>query len=1196
MSDDRNEFRISRRARLRYGFEKGLFTPTGKIAADTPLAARSLARRIDEVRNTKLFPERSVRAGEINAFGLLAGALHAVIRLYRQAVVPDPFFTALNSLKDHLGKQSIDLLIQRYKEEFFPVTQLQPQPQTVTDLPDEGDPGIALEELILLWLDNANPALASFHDLFGGSELQGTAYDEAIATLQTIFPRLPPFGPDQQDLLTMLRSPAVASPRSLAGQLDYIRRHWGLLLGKSLYRLLSGLDLLAEEERALALSLGGPGSEVGGGAGPGRPPDYSLLQGEPEAFSPDRQWMPRLVLLSKNTYVWLEQLSRQYGRLIHHLDEIPDEELELIARRGFTGLWLIGVWERSSASAEIKRLCGNPGAAASAYSLYDYTIAQRIGGEAALAGLRQRASAYGIRLASDMVPNHMGIDSRWVMEHPDYFLALPECPYPAYSFNGPDLSGDPRTAICLEDHYYSRQDAAVVFLRKDRETGEQRYFYHGNDGTNMPWNDTAQLDYTNPETREAVIHSILEVAKRFPVIRFDAAMTLARKHFQRLWFPEPGSGGGIPSRWEHGLTKAQFDQLMPAEFWREVVDRVSREAPDTLLLAEAFWLMEGYFVRTLGMHRVYNSAFMHMLRDEDNAGYRQVMKETLAFDPEVLRRFVNFLSNPDERTAVDQFGKGDKYLGACTLLATLPGLPMFGHGQVEGFEEKYGMEYERPMRQEEADPALVAAHEREIFPLLHRRSLFAGVEHFLLYDFRTPGGENDENVFAYSNGYESERVLIVYHNRFATTRGAIRDSVPFLERDSEGGRRLRASSLAAWLGLDEDPDGYCLFRDATQGLEYILPCPLLWKEWLFLELEAYQRHLFQDFRQVREAPNRPYRELAASLAGRGVPSLEEAIIELLRKPLQYSLRSLLEADLVRRLLAHQEEEETIFSDLESKLERFLTEVASAAEVQTDLSPLIEQVLHEVRQIRLLPSLIQALLAHAFPGAELLPDQEEWPRRGAILLTCALLRPLGNLSTVEQAANLGRDRLEAWRLSGSLEEALVNLGFPMQDAALGSAIVRMELSLRFTLHAHQRDALFAATEAVHRLFADGEARRWLGVHRWNGILWFSREGFTEAVRWLLASALVATLETSPCKEEEGAATAIAFMPALERSEGLADIKEWLAIAAWLRAAAEDSGYQVEKLLDILQNPQSPITLTSSPALQARQISPPEEISS
>src|SRR5207253_10646908 len=85
---------------------------------------------------------------------------------------------------------------------------------------------------------------------------------------------------------------------------------------------------------------------------------------------------------------------------------------------------------------------------------------------------------------------------------------------------------------------------------------------------------------------------------------------LVKRQFHRLWFPEPGSGGAIPSRAEHGLTKAQFDAAMPEEFWREVVDRAAVEAPDTLLLAEAFWLMEGYFVRTLGMHRVYNSAFM----------------------------------------------------------------------------------------------------------------------------------------------------------------------------------------------------------------------------------------------------------------------------------------------------------------------------------------------------------------------------------------------------------------------------------------------------------------------------------------------------------------------------------------------------------------------------------------------------------
>jgi hypothetical protein len=109
---------------------------------------------------------------------------------------------------------------------------------------------------------------------------------------------------------------------------------------------------------------------------------------------------------------------------------------------------------------------------------------------------------------------------------------------------------------------------------------------------------------------------------------------------------------------------------------------VAQEAPDTLLLAEAFWLLEGYFVRTLGMHRVYNSAFMNMMRDEENAKYRSVMKNTLEFDPEIMKRFVNFMNNPDEETAVAQFGKGDKYFGITTVMVTLPGLPMLGHGQI----------------------------------------------------------------------------------------------------------------------------------------------------------------------------------------------------------------------------------------------------------------------------------------------------------------------------------------------------------------------------------------------------------------------------------------------------------------------------------------------------------------------------------
>src|SRR5204863_469257 len=158
----------------------------------------------------------------------------------------------------------------------------------------------------------------------------------------------------------------------------------------------------AREEQGLHVRFGGPG---GGPAG-GEAPSFVGAEVEAERFSEDREWMPRLVLLARSTYVWLDQLSKRYDRDIRTLDAVPDEELASIARRGITGLWLIGLWERSAASERIKRWRGNTEAVASAYSLDDYRIADDLGGEEALAELRARAWRHGIRMASDMVPNH----------------------------------------------------------------------------------------------------------------------------------------------------------------------------------------------------------------------------------------------------------------------------------------------------------------------------------------------------------------------------------------------------------------------------------------------------------------------------------------------------------------------------------------------------------------------------------------------------------------------------------------------------------------------------------------------------------------------------------------------------------------------------------------------------------------------
>ncbi|HSV56738.1 MAG TPA: alpha-amylase family glycosyl hydrolase, partial [Magnetospirillaceae bacterium] len=554
---------------------------------------------------------------------------------------------------------------------------------------------------------------------------------------------------------------------------------------------------------------------------------------------------------------------------------------------------------RSDASRRIKQLCGNPEAAASAYSLYDYEIAESLGGWSALHALRERCTWRGLRLAADMVPNHTGLDSDWVRRKPDLFIQGPRPPFPGYTFEGENLSGDPSVGIWLENHYYDRSDASVVFKRVDFHTGEVRYIYHGNDGTGMPWNDTAQIDFLNPEARAAVAERILHVARAFPIVRFDAAMVLARRHFRRLWYPEPGGGGDIASRAEHALPREEFDRRMPGEFWREIVDLCAREAPDTLLLAEAFWMMEGYFVRTLGMHRVYNSAFMNMLKREENVKFRETLKNTMEFDKRILKRFVNFMNNPDEETAAAQFGKGDKYFGVCALMATLPGLPMFGHGQVEGFEEKYGMEYRRSYRDETPDSGLVARHEREIFPLLKRRHIFSGVEDFLLYDLRDEHGQVNPNVFAYSNRAGGERALLAYNNAFQRAAGWLKDSAFFAESRADGTKRHVQRSLADALGLSGLDGRFLVFREQRRELWYLRSSRKVFSRGLHLALDGYESQVFLDVHEIEDDPAGRYAALCDALAGSGTPDLSAALQDLDLAELYTAFAALFPPDLFR---------------------------------------------------------------------------------------------------------------------------------------------------------------------------------------------------------------------------------------------------------------------------------------------------------
>ncbi len=1188
------EFHVSRKARDLYQFDDLLFSQRGNVIFANFHAARMFAQNMNERRDLVTFPEQAVSAGQVNAMGLIDEMLHMVVQRYRVQQNPQVMHQALEYLDQLLGSNAVDAALHAFADEFPPLALYRSE----VDLPSYmrgsthgiQNREVLLEELLMLWLANANPAFEPFLELFEDERLEKqTCYPQIITGLQQFLDGQAPVGGigasspvflagGGQSLFAVLRSPALANPHSLTGQIEFLLQQLGGVLGTYMYRLLSSLDLVKEEEKIVFVGPAGPG-----GGGEARPYEFSGQEQEVENFTPDREWMPRLVLIAKNAFVWLDQLAKKYQRPINTLDQIPDEELDRLARAGITGLWLIGLWERSTASKTIKQLMGNPDAVASAYSLYDYVIAHDLGGEAAVDVLRAKAWQRGIRLASDMVPNHTGIDGRWVIDHPDWFINLPYSPFPSYTFNGPDLSSDERVGVFLEDHYYNRSDAAVVFKRVDRHTGNELYLYHGNDGTSMPWNDTAQLNYLNPEVREAVIQTILHVARQFPVIRFDAAMTLAKRHIQRLWFPEPGTGGAIASRSDHAMTKAEFEALIPQEFWREVVDRAAVEAPDTLLLAEAFWMMEGYFVRTLGMHRVYNSAFMNMMRDEKNAEYRVLIKNTLEFDPEILKRYVNFMNNPDERTAVEQFGTGDKYFGVCTVMLTMPGLPMLGHGQIEGFAEKYGMEYRRAYWDETPNQRLMEHHERIIFPLIHLRYLFADVEYFLLYDVQAPDGHVLEDVFAYSNRHGDERALVIYHNTYGHVRGQIKLSAGYVSKD-QGDSRLRRRSLGEGLALHNDDQHFVIYRDHVSGLEYICSSQELSGRGLSIELGPYQHHVFLDFREVQDTSWGQYAHLTAYLNGHGVPSVDEAAREIFLQPIHQPFRELANATLFRRLIGAritsidgapelavveeaepamieeaepamiEEAEPQLLDDVEQRLSQLFAGINELTGGDRDIAGLTSELRNELALMLRLPVLTQELAPVPTETGDGVTDASlriigDDPAVWSVLFGWLFTHALGEVSNGADRASLSRSLIDEWLLGKILASAFRDLGQSDIDATRTVALIKLLVSNQDVL-AQQVSTPQRAYPVLASLLKDSEVQQYLQVNRHRGVLWFNKEAFELLLTAILALAIVtahagADAETGDAQREE--------------------IGAWHELVQHVRQMGADANYQLDALM-------------------------------
>jgi len=460
---------------------------------------------------------------------------------------------------------------------------------------------------------------------------------------------------------------------------------------------------------------------------------------------------------------WLGAYSRSPTRLAT-FDDVPDRVLDRLAEQGFNWVWLLGVWQTGAIGREVSRtqpdwlkgyryvlpdfseqdVCGSP------YAIQDYTVHRDFGGDEALARLRARLRARGIRLMLDFVPNHTARDHPWVERHPEFYVAGTEI----------DLSREPGN--------YGRAETAAG----------SRVLAFGRDPYFPGWPDTFQLDYRQPALRAAMSEVLAKVAGQCDGLRCDMAMLVLPDIFVRTWGGAASAGDGQPD---------------DAPFWPAAIARVRDTRPDFLFLAEAYWDLE-WTLQHQGFDVTYDKRLYDRLRAQDASAVRDHLRAGLDFQ----RRSARFLENHDEPRAATVFVPLEHHRAAATITFLTPGLHLFHQGQLEGATVQASVHLAR--RPIEPVDTGVAELYRNLLAILQRPELRQGRwilrecrpawdgnlswEQFLTFAWEGPAGES--LLIAVNYGPDQGQCYVTLpHDRFAGKTWNFRDLTgPFEYRRS----------------------------------------------------------------------------------------------------------------------------------------------------------------------------------------------------------------------------------------------------------------------------------------------------------------------------------------------------------------------------------------------------------------------------
>jgi glycosidase len=456
-----------------------------------------------------------------------------------------------------------------------------------------------------------------------------------------------------------------------------------------------------------------------------------------------------------NTRVWLTELSRRVGRTAT-LDDVPDADLDRLAEQGFDWIWLLSVWQTGMAARQVSLTNAEwrhefhdtlpdlrdediPG---SGFAISGYTVHTGLGGDAALARLRERLRKRGLRLMLDFVPNHMAPDHPWINDHPEYFVAGTEV----------DLARAPKNYTWVK-----RRKGDLLLA-------------HGRDPFFPGWPDTLQLNYGNPALQEAMIGELIRIAGQCDGVRCDMAMLVLPDVFQRTW--------GLSSQ----------------PFWPAATRRVRDAHPGFTFMAEVYWDLE-WTLQQQGFDYTYDKRLYDRLRD----GHARPVREHFHAGLDYQDKLARFLENHDEPRAAATLPAG-MHEAAAVITFLSPGLRFFHQGQFQGRTKRISPHLGRGP--DEPTNAELAKFYDRLLAILRRPEVRDGRWQLLECVPAWDGNWTWDCFLAFAwEGPGGERLLVV--GNYAGHQSQCFVQLPFPDM---AGRRWRLQDLLSATTYDRDGD------------------------------------------------------------------------------------------------------------------------------------------------------------------------------------------------------------------------------------------------------------------------------------------------------------------------------------------------------------------------------------------------------